>query len=120
MRPDRSDLKYVWDMYDASLTALGTTSGRTLAEYERDKAMRYVVERAVEIIGEAARHVSEEFRALHPEIPWKPIVATRHIVAHEYGELEHDKMWRVATTHMPSLVSILKRILDANPPDQTN
>lgn len=117
MRPERSDLKYVWDMNYAASIALGAIKGRTLEQYAEDGAFRYVIERAVHVIGEAARHVSAEFRGAHPEVPWQAIVATRHIVTHEYGELEHDKMWRVATIHIPNLVETLKPILAAHPPE---
>lgn len=117
MRPDHSDLKYVWDMLDAAQSVVEWTTGRTLADYEQTKWLRMAVERSIEIIGEAARHVSDNFKTRHPAVPWQPIIATRHIFAHEYSDLKHDKVWRIATTHIPALIPLLQPILDANPPE---
>ncbi len=116
MRPEKSDLKYVWDMVDAARSVVEWTEGRSLVDYERTKWLRMAVERSVEIIGEAARHVSDEFRSAHPGVPWQAIIATRHVFAHEYDDLKHDKVWRIATTHVPALIRVLQPILDANPP----
>jgi len=116
MPPERTDLKYVWDMLEAARTVDELPCDRTLDDYERTKWLRLAVERAIEIIGEAARHVSAEFRAAHPGVAWSAIVATRHVIAHEYGDIQNDKLWRVARTHVPVLIAQLEPIIDANPP----
>lgn len=116
MRPDRTDLKFVWDMVDAAATVVELTAGKTLVDYERTKWLRLAIERSIEYTCEAARHVSAEFRACHPQIPWSAIVATRYVFALEYGALQHDKVWRIATTHVPALVRELQPILDGYPP----
>jgi uncharacterized protein with HEPN domain len=84
-------------------------SGRTLEEYETDELLRSAVER-LEIIGEAARRGSNEFQTLHPEIPWQGIMAQRHVLAHDYGEIKHDLIWRVATIHVPQLIATLEKL----------
>jgi len=75
------------------------------------------VERRVEIIGEAARRLSDGFREKHPEIPWRPIIATRHILSHEYDVINDETIWRVATIHVPALVDLLKPLIPPIPPD---
>jgi uncharacterized protein with HEPN domain len=101
------------------LTAAGAvvefTRGRTLTEYEADLLLRSAVERQIEIIGEAARRVSTEFRDAHPEIPWRPIQAQRHVLAHDYGEIKHDRVWRVAETHVPELIALLEPLVHSPP-----
>jgi uncharacterized protein with HEPN domain len=67
--------------------------------------------RAIEIIGEAARRVSETVKSSHPEIPWQKMVAQRNVLAHEYGEIKQERIWLVATTHIPELVRLLKPLL---------
>ena len=57
--------------------------------------LRGAVERHLEIIGEAANRVSPDFQANHPEIPWRRIIAQRHVIAHEYGEIKHELIWKV-------------------------
>jgi uncharacterized protein with HEPN domain len=119
MRPETTDLKYIWDMLDAARTAVELVQGKTLEEYERMKPLRFAVERAIEIIGEAARNVSEAFRGEHPTIQWSAIVATRHILSHEYADIQHDKIWRIATIHVPVLILQLEPIIEAHPPSSS-
>ena len=75
------------------------------------------VERAVEIIGEAARRVSEEFRSAHPEIPWRSMIAQRNVLAHEYGEIKHERMWLLVTEHLPALIRDLEKLVPPIPPE---
>jgi uncharacterized protein with HEPN domain len=76
--------------------------------------MRGAVERYVEIIGEAARRISEATRQMYPEIPWRSLVGQRNVLAHEYDEVVNEAMWVVATRRVPELIVALKKIL----PDQ--
>ncbi|MBM3273094.1 DUF86 domain-containing protein [Candidatus Kaiserbacteria bacterium] len=103
MSAPKDDRVYLWDMLTAARAVVQFTRSRTLAEYEADLLLRSAVERQIEIIGEAARRVSAEFQAAHPEIPWRPIQAQRHVLAHDYGEIKHERIWRVAETHVPQL-----------------
>ena len=116
MRPEKTDLKYVWDMLDAARTVVELVQGRTLHDYENTKWLRLAVERSIEIIGEAARKVSDAFRNEQSAIPWSAIIVTRHIISQEYGDIQNDKMWRIATIHVPALLPQLEPIIDANPP----
>ena len=90
MRPDGRDLKLIWDMIDAARQAIAFTEGLTMATYLSDPKTLRATERVIEIIGEAARKVSDQTRALAPGLAWGAIVATRHIMAHEYDEVDHD------------------------------
>ena len=51
-------------------------------------------------IGEAASRVSDESRARAPQVPWKQIVGTRHILSHEYDRFVPGKLWRVLCVHL--------------------
>jgi uncharacterized protein with HEPN domain len=62
-------------MLDAAEAVVRFVSGHTLATYTSDDLLRAAVERKVEIIGEAARGVSDVLKDAHPEIPWRKIVA---------------------------------------------
>lgn len=63
----------------------------------------------LQAIGEAAARVSDESRALCPEVPWRKIVGTRHILSHEYDRLMPEKLWNVLRTHLPPLITTLER-----------
>lgn len=109
-RRHHRDVAHLRDMLDACGRIARFVRGKTLDEYRRDDLLRSAVERQIEIIGEAARRVSDDFRGAHPEIAWRPIIAQRHILAHEYGEIEDDLIWRVATIHVPALRLLLEVI----------
>jgi uncharacterized protein with HEPN domain len=104
-------------MLMAARAVVSFVQGRSLEDYLADLMLRSAVERQVEIIGEAARRVSKEFQEAHPEIPWRPVQAQRHILAHEYGEIRHDRLWRVAIEHIPGLIKLLDPHVPQNPSD---
>lgn len=111
MSEPRSDQSYLWDMLEAARNVSEFVSGKHFEGYSADKILRSAVERQIEIIGEAARHLSKEFRTAHSEIPWSAIIAQRHILAHDYGDIRHDRIWRVATVHIPELVRSLELLV---------
>ena len=108
MRPEQRDTAYLWDMLDAAEAVATFVAGRGQDDYEADRMLRSAVERQVEIIGEAAGKVSADFQSAHPEIPWRGIVAQRHVLAHDYGEVDNSLLWLVATVHSPELARQLR------------
>jgi len=91
--------------------------GLGCAQYAADRKTRRAVEREVEIIGEAARKVSQAFCDAHPQIPWRKIIGQRHKLAHEYAEIQDEVVWRVATIHVPELIDRLEPLVSP-PPDE--
>lgn len=104
MTPEERDLALLFDMIRAARKIVAYVADLSLEDYERNEMLRDAVERNVEIVGEAARHISRVFQDAHPEIAWRGIVAQRHVLAHEYGAVQADKIWRVATIHVPALI----------------
>ena len=62
MRPEKSDQGWLWDMLDSSKAVIDLVQGTCFQGYQQDRRTRRAVEREVEIIGEAARNISEAFR----------------------------------------------------------
>ena len=77
MQPEERDAAYLWDMLDAAMAVRDFVSARTYYDYQNDRMLRGAVERHIEIIGEAANHVSVDFKKVHPEIPWRSIIGQR-------------------------------------------
>ncbi len=117
MRPESSNISYLWDMLDASMAIQQFLVGKTFNDYNTDRLLRGAVERHIEIIGEAARNVSADFQSRHPRIPWIKIIAQRHVPAHEYGEILVERIWRVASQRIPELIRLLDPLIP-EPPDQ--
>lgn len=105
------DAAYLRDMLDAGERIERFIYSKSVEDYRSDELLRAAVERQIEIIGEAARHLSESFRNDHAEIPWRPIIAQRNILTHEYGDVEDDLIWRVASIHVPALMQQIRPLL---------
>jgi uncharacterized protein with HEPN domain len=90
MNPDIYDRARLEDMRCALTQLLRNAAGRDRAALDDDELFRAAVERWIETIGEAARAVSHQFQNAHPEIEWRKIIATRHILAHDYGSVNPD------------------------------
>jgi uncharacterized protein with HEPN domain len=115
MPPEKADVAYLWDMWDAAQAVREFVFGKTFYHYQHDRMLRGAVERHLEIIGEAANRVSLDCRANHPEILWRSIIAQRHVIAHEYGEIKHELIWKVATVHVPELITQLESLIPKSP-----
>lgn len=115
MRPERSDAAAIHDMLRAAETVVRYLSGKTREDYEGEPMLRHAVERNLEIIGEAARRLTQQFIAEHPQVPWRAVMATRHILAHEYDEVDNEIVWRIAQVHVPELIRQLRPLLPPPP-----
>lgn len=115
MRRDKDDAAYLWDMLQSAKGIVSAVGDLTFEQYLHDDNIRLSVERRIEIIGEAARHVSESFQKEHPEIAWRPIIAQRHIVAHEYDDVDHEIIWGVIKKHVPDLIIMLEPLVPPSP-----
>ncbi|UYZ57682.1 HepT-like ribonuclease domain-containing protein [Hymenobacter latericus] len=65
----------------------------------------------VEIIGEAASKLTPELRQRHPGIEWKRIIGMRHILVHDYDNIDEALLWRVVQQELPTLRRHLQEIL---------
>ena len=110
-RRNRGDASYLADMLTFAREVLTFTKGRSRSDYETDAVLRRAVERATELIGEAASNVSDSTRAAYPEIPWPKIVGQRHVLIHDYGDVDDDLVWNLVELEIPRLASILDRIV---------
>ncbi len=113
---EENDAGYLWDMLEAARGVVASLRDLTLEQYQADDNVRLAAERRIEIIGEAAGRVSHAVQQAHPEIPWRQIIAQRHVLAHEYGEIDNELIWSVATTHIPQLIAMLQELVPPAPP----
>ena len=111
MKPDERDLAYLWDMLDAAQRIERLTEGLDYAAFVDDERTSLAVERLLENVGEAARHVSLELQSAHPEIPWQGIIGMRNVLAHQYGVVDQRKVWQAAREGIAALVPLLEAML---------
>jgi uncharacterized protein with HEPN domain len=115
LRLEDRDPAYLWDMLEAAQTLRELAAGLSVATYLADRKTQLAVERAIEILGEAARRVSPTVQQAHPEIPWAGIIAQRNVIAHEYGEIKQERLWAVATVHVEDLIPKLRLLVPPVP-----
>lgn len=98
-------------MLDYARKAVQFTSGRNRADLDTDEMLALATIHIIEIIGEAARTISEELRRRYPDVPWDLISGTRNRLAHGYIDVDLDIIWTIATDDLPQLITQLEHIL---------
>ena len=73
--------------------------------------MQDAVVREIQVIGEAARSISDQFRSAHPSIPWRSIVGMRHNIVHRYFEIDLVRVWDVVTHDLSDLLAVLEPLI---------
>ncbi len=117
MPPSEEDKAFLWDMLEAARSIQTLIAGLAFEQFAADRRTFRAVERELEIMGEAARNVSDELRAAHPEVRWTSIIGQRNVLAHQYGGIRYDLLWETITRSVPALVGQLEMLLPQPPPD---
>lgn len=105
------------EMIEAIDTVEDLIVGLDFEIYEEQRGIRRGVERCIEIVSEASRHVPEDLRALRPEIPWRKVRDIGNILRHGYSSVDNAMIWNVAIASLPELKKVLKEMLAKLPPD---
>lgn len=104
------DRVYVGHMLDTARRATAKVAGISRTDFDADENLRLAVTHLLQVVGEAARRVSDECRRSHPSIPWPAIVGMRHKVVHDYLGVDEDVVWDTARNELPPLVAALEAI----------
>ena len=105
---DRVTLRQMLDSTEKALVLSETRSRRDLDD---ECVVTLALVQLLQIIGEAARRVSEHLRHQHPEVPWGEIIALRNRLVHGYDTVDLDRLWEILTGDLPGLKVHLERTL---------
>ena len=114
----RRDELYLLDMVEAARDALRAVESISREEFERDRTRQLAVRLALQIIGEAARNVSEPTRRQVPSIAWTQIVGLRHLLVHRYFRVDLLTIWEIVHRELPPLIAALGPITGSGGEDQ--
>jgi uncharacterized protein with HEPN domain len=106
----RSDRERLLDMLEA-IERIEAQAARGRSFLASEELAQAAVIRWIEIIGEAARGVTDELREAHPEVPWRRMVAMRNVLIHGYFDIDVDLVWSVAQNDLPRLEAQIRAIL---------
>ena len=114
MQLNDRDLSYLLDMVVSCRDVTEFTEEVSFIQFDRDKMRRLATERQLEILGEAANHVSQETQNKLADIDWPRIIGLRNKLAHDYGEVLAERVWQIATGSVPDLLTMLLSIEKVN------
>jgi uncharacterized protein with HEPN domain len=100
-----------------AIAAIERYRDRDKQTFERDELLQTWFLRHLQIIGEAARALPVDVRALAPEIPWPKIIGMRNILVHGYFEIDTEIVWDAAMRDVPALKPAVERLLHAQGDD---
>jgi uncharacterized protein with HEPN domain len=85
-------------------------AGKDRSSFDDEYVTQDAVVRQLEIIGEATKRVSKEFRAKHPDIPWSDMAGMRDVLIHDYIDVDFDVVWKTASENIPVLKELLEKL----------
>ncbi len=80
-------------------------------EVRKDIILFFGLTKMLEIIGEAAYKLTNEFKAKHPELPWRKIIGMRHVLVHGYNTISPEILWDVIQLDIPPMIPLLEGYL---------
>ena len=105
---DEARLRHILDAISEIQSYIKNTD---IEEFINDSMKKFATVKQLEIIGEAANHISEEMKGKYSDIKWREIVGLRNILIHEYFGVDEYVVWEIITQDIPKLKSHIKRIL---------
>lgn len=109
------DDAYLLDMLLAARKVMKYVQGVDFERFDQDEVLQDAVMRRIQIIGEAARKISLEFKEDHPEISWFEIIGMRNKLIHEYFRIISEKVWEAVANDIPTLIGLIEPLV---PPDR--
>lgn len=112
MREGADPRVYLADILDAARNAQEFVTGVSLEEFQRDTKTVFAVIRALEVIGEATKHIRDAERKMAPEVPWRRMAGMRDVLIHDYLQVDLKVVWETARGDLPGVIENIERLLE--------
>ena len=106
------DMVRLRHMLDAAIMAVDFTKTSERTDLNKDKKLTLAIVRLLEVLGEAAKNVSDKFCIYHPAIPWREIAGTRDRLIHGYFDIDLDIVWTIVSVDLPKLITELEKAIE--------
>lgn len=107
----RDDRERLLDIADA-IERINKYAERGRKVFEQDELIQNWIVHHLQILGEAAAKISDDFKNNYPDIPWFKIIGMRNILVHDYFGIDIDVVWAVVEKDLPELEQNIKSLLD--------
>jgi uncharacterized protein with HEPN domain len=106
------DHQYLRDILESARLARSYVAGKTLEEFLAHTQCQDAVIRRLEIVGEAARRLSDSTRSARPDLPWRKMIGMRSIMIHGHDAVDLSVVWDTARRDLPALIAALEPLLE--------
>lgn len=104
------DRGYLLDILESAKIILSHLGDKSQSDFADDIKCQDAVIRRLEIIGEAARRISQTSRDEHSHLPWQEMIGMRNVMIHEYDGVDHEIIWQTIQNDLPKLITMLELI----------
>lgn len=105
-------LDYLEDILDNMQKAERFVANVTFQQFEQDDRINYAVLRALEVVGEATKRLPQEFRAQHPDVPWREMAGMRDRIIHGYDVVNLRIVWETVQRRIPQVTPQIEQLVE--------
>jgi len=107
-------IEFLKHIRDEIIYLTDTTDGLTEDKFMYDRTLQRSFSRSLEVIGEATKQLTSEFKQEHPDVDWKAMAGMRDRLIHGYFEVDYAIVWDVVVNEIPQLKNQIETILTSN------
>jgi uncharacterized protein with HEPN domain len=108
----RSETEYLRHIQDEAHYLAEASREVSWDEFSSDETLKRAFVRSIEVIGEATKNLSDDFRDRYPEVEWRSMAGMRDRLIHGYFGVDYEIVWEVATEKAPELREAIGVILE--------
>jgi uncharacterized protein with HEPN domain len=106
------EIEYVKHILDEAKYITKNSKDLKFDKFRNDETLTRAFVRSIEIIGEASKKVSSEFKSRHTKIDWRSMTAMRDKLIHDYFGIDYEIVWDVIINEIPGLLIEINNIID--------
>ena len=116
MKPKREFRDDLQDIFETMDKVRRFVAGMSFEQFVEDDKTSFAVVRALEIIGEATKHIPSSVRRKYPKVPWTRMAGMRDRLIHGYFGIDLEIVWETATRFIPELKPHIAHVLEGENP----
>ena len=111
MRSQLNDRNRLEHIYNAIVTIEEYANGKVYEDIVSDKILRHALTWNIQVIGEESNKLSKEFIGAHPATNWRGVIGMRHVLVHDYYQIDEEGLWNVIEVDIPVLKTQIKQYI---------